>query len=65
MKVPTVKFNIQDQPDFVKVLRKKVDNYFKENNLSRYANESMKFKTTFMLGLYIVPFVLMLTGVVS
>ncbi len=65
MKVPTVKFNMQDQPDFVKVLRKKVDNYFKENNLSRYANSSMKFKTTFMLGLYIIPFVLMLTGVVS
>ena len=65
MKVPSVKFNIEDQPDFVKIVRKKVDRYFKDNNISRHANFSMKAKTVFMICLYFVPLSLMLTGIVS
>ena len=47
--------------DFYKVLRKRVNGYFKENNISRHANANMVVKTIFMLSLYMVPFVLMLT----
>jgi len=65
MKVPSIKFNIDDQPEFVKVLRKKVDRYFKENNISRYANFSMKAKTVFMISLYFIPLILMISGLVS
>ncbi len=65
MDVPVVKFNMKDQPEFFKELRKRVNSYFKENNISKYANFNMKFKTVFMICLYFTPFVLMLTGVVS
>jgi len=63
MAVPVVKFNLENQPEFFKELRKNVNNYFKENNISKYATLNMKFKTVFMLSLYFVPMVLMLTGV--
>ena len=65
MKVSAVKFNTHDQSEFYKELRVKVNNYFKENNISKHANLNMKFKTVFMVCLYFVPFVLMITGVVS
>lgn len=51
--------------DFTKELRKGVNAYFKENNISRYANMRMKVKTIFMVSLYVVPYILMLTGVLS
>ena len=65
MKVSTVKFNKQDQPEFFKVLRDRVNTYFDENNISKKANFNMKFKTAFMISLYFVPFALMITGVVT
>ncbi len=60
-----VKFNIKDKPEFVKELRKRVNHYFKEKNISKYANFNMKFKTGFMLCLYFIPLILMLTGIFS
>ncbi len=65
MSVPIVKFNVNDQPDFFVELRKRVNQYFKDKNISKNANFNMKFKTAFMLVLYTTPLVLMLTGVVS
>lgn len=62
---PNVKFNTFDQPEFVKILRKNVGDYFKENNISRYANLSMKIKTAFMICLYFIPLLLMIFGVIS
>ena len=61
MELSSVKFNKTDAGDFYKVLRKRVNAYFKENNVSRYANTNMVLKTVFMLSLYIVPFILILT----
>lgn len=61
----TVKFNKQDQPEFVGVLRKRVNEYFKTNNISKYANNSMRVKTAFMLLLYFIPLVFLLSGLVS
>lgn len=60
-----VKFNVSDRPEFIKELRKKVNLYFKENNLSKHANANMKFKTVFMIFLYFAPLILMLTGLIS
>ncbi len=65
MSTPKVKFNTQKQAEFVKVLRQKVNRYFKENNISKYANFNMKFKTVFMISLYFIPLILMLTGIIS
>lgn len=47
--------------EFYKVLRKRVNNYFKENGISRHANANMVVKTIFMISLYVIPFVLILT----
>jgi linoleoyl-CoA desaturase len=60
-----LKFNKVDQPDFFRVLNKRVSQYFRENNLSRKANLNMVIKTIFMLSLYFIPFILMLTGTVA
>lgn len=65
MNIPTVKFNTQQQPDFIKALRKNVSDYFKDNNISQHGDWRMIIKTIFMVLLYFVPFILMLTGVVS
>jgi linoleoyl-CoA desaturase len=60
-----LKFNKFDQPDFFSVLNKRVNQYFKEKNISKKANLSMVVKTIFMLSLYFVPLTLMLFGVVT
>lgn len=64
MKAPSVKFNTKERPEFYREVRKRVNKHFKENNLSRYANFSMKFKTLFMLSLYTAPLVLIIVGVI-
>jgi len=65
MSQTTVRFNTKDRPEFFRVLHQRVNGYFKDNNITRHANLNMKVKTTFMILLYTVPLVLMLTGVVS
>ena len=53
------------KPEFVKVLRKRVNSYFKENNISKNSNFSMHFKTVFMLSLFFIPFILLTINVVD
>jgi len=65
MSANTVKFNTKEHTEFFSEVRKKVNKYFKDNNLSKHANFNMRIKTVFMLSLYSVPFILMVTGVVS
>lgn len=65
MSAPAIKFNRQDRPEFFKELRIRVNQYFKDNNLSKHADANMMFKTVFMLSLYTLPLIFMLTGVVS
>ena len=56
-----VKFVNKDKNLFFATLKKRVDNYFKENNISKYANGTLVVKTIVLLGIYIIPFVLILT----
>lgn len=51
--------------DFINDLRKRVNAYFKENEIDKYANTEMKVKTVFMILLYLTPYFLMLFGVVT
>lgn len=51
--------------DFYKTLQKKVRKHFKDTNASKYGNATMVFKSIFMLALYFVPFILILTVVDS
>ena len=50
---------------FTQEINKRINDYFKSNNISRYANTEMVIKTIFMFSLYLVPFFIMLSGTVS
>ncbi len=65
MSIQAVKFNRKDRPEFFKVLRNRVNQHFQENNISKHANFEMVFKSVFMVCLYTIPLILMLTGVVA
>lgn len=65
MKEKVIKFNIKDQPEFFRELRKRVNTYFKENNISKQANTKMVIKSIAILLMYIAPFVLLLTNLVT
>ncbi len=65
MPIPNIKFNTDNNPDFFLEVTKRVNSYFKENNISKYANLNMKLKTIFMLLLYFIPFGILLSGSVT
>ncbi|MCB0640650.1 MAG: acyl-CoA desaturase, partial [Phaeodactylibacter sp.] len=65
MSIPAVRFNKQNQPEFFTELTKRVNAYFRQNNISKYANLNMKLKTAFMLTLYFLPLILMVTGLIN
>lgn len=58
-----ITFNTKDRPEFVKELRKRVNSYFKENNISKNANTSMVIKTIAMICIYFVPYFLVIFNV--
>lgn len=51
--------------DFTSTLNKRVNEYFKNNNVSRHANAEMIIKTVFMFMLYFIPYGLILSGAVT
>jgi linoleoyl-CoA desaturase len=53
------------QRDFAATLNKRVNEYFKTRNISRNANLEMKVKTVIMMTGYFLPYLLMVTGVVT
>ena len=57
----SIKFST-NRADFFSTLNQRVNEYFKSNNISRYANTQMRIKTVFMFALYSVPFLLIITG---
>lgn len=59
-----IKFNNANRA-FAMTVRKRVDEYFKTNNISRYGNYNMVLKSIFMFALYLTPFVLLLMNTFS
>ncbi|MFW5751841.1 MAG: fatty acid desaturase family protein [bacterium] len=57
-------FPFKNKPEFINELRIKVNAYFEDNKISKYGNPGMVVKTIFMFALYLVPYFLMITGVV-
>ncbi len=55
-----VRFSNQSQNTFTKTLRKRVDAYFKDNQIDRYATIGMKVKTIVLLSFYLLPFLALL-----
>ena len=64
MQKPKILF-ATDQREFTATLNKRVGEYFKLNEVSRYANNEMVIKTIFMFSLYLIPYALIVTGVIS
>lgn len=61
---PTIRFS-SATPEFYNTLNQRVNDYFKSRNLSRTGNSEMILKTLFMFTLYLVPYMLMITGVIT
>lgn len=57
-----IRFSRDQGSDFINTLRKRVRGYFKEKDISTHANGKMIVKTIFMLSLYYVPYVLVVTN---
>lgn len=58
-----IKFSRSESRDFVRTLNKRVNNYFKENNISKTGNWKLYVKSLAMFGLLLVPFYfIMFTG---
>lgn len=53
------------QRDFTATLNKRVNDYFKTNQLSKHANGEMILKTILMISLYFVPYAMLISGVVT
>lgn len=60
MKQEKIRFIPKDKTLFAQVLRKRVDAYFTENNISPYANGAMVLKTVILLSAYLVPFAVLM-----
>lgn len=49
-----------DKTDFLKILRQRVNEYFKEHKISRHANTIMVLKTVMAFAIFLVPFSMIL-----
>jgi len=63
-KPTTIKF-AGIQRDFTTTLNKRVNDYFRANNIAKHGNREMVIKTIVMFLLYFVPYGLILSGVVT
>lgn len=51
--------------DFVSTLNKRVNDYFKINNIGKHGNREMYLKTVCMYLIYLTPYILVLTGIIT
>ncbi|MCE7059735.1 acyl-CoA desaturase [Dyadobacter sp. CY343] len=55
-----IRFAARDKSLFFVTLKKRVDQYFSDNQKSRYANKTMIVKTIVLLSSYILPFLILI-----
>ena len=60
-----VKFAPKGETNFYDLVRARVNDYFKVNNISPYSNSKMYVKTAAMLCMYFVPYLVIVTGLAS
>lgn len=65
MDISAVRYSKDRNSEFYKELKKRVNSYFKSNNISKYGNVNMVLKTIFMVSLYFVPLLLIVTFVTN
>lgn len=61
----SISFNNKKSREFGRTVKKRVDDYFKRNNLSKHANAAMHLKTFILLTLYFGSFALIMFGGLS
>ncbi|GAB3668968.1 acyl-CoA desaturase [Echinicola sediminis] len=60
-----LKFTYSGRSEFSKALRIRVNEYFKNNNISKFGNGSMIVKTVFMLSVFFIPLIFICSGMVE
>jgi linoleoyl-CoA desaturase len=65
MRRKTIAFNVKSQPEFYREVVKRVNAHFKNTNQSKKGNINMILKTIFMVSLYLIPFLLIITQTFS
>ncbi|XZF12521.1 fatty acid desaturase family protein [Chitinophagaceae bacterium MMS25-I14] len=60
-----VKFAPKGTPSFQDTIKQRVDAYFKQKEVSTHANTKMRIKTIAMVSMYFVPYLFIVTGLVS
>ncbi len=60
-----ISFNKTDNPEFFTTLTRRVNEYFSENQISKFANGAMYLKTVIIVLLYIIPLTWLIVGPIS
>ena len=61
MQQQVLSFSRTDSAKFFRTLNKRVNAYFKDNNIKRTGNWKLWLKTVVMFSMYLVPYILLLT----
>ncbi len=61
MQTNTIRFSNIDKAKFFRTLSKKVNNYFKDNNIKKTGNSKLYIKAIVMFALFLVPLILLFT----
>jgi len=64
-KLDIVRFAPRNGEGFYDTLKKKVDAYFTENKIDPHGNASMVMKTVAMVSMYLLPYLVMVSGVAT
>jgi linoleoyl-CoA desaturase len=62
MQLQQIKFINAEKSSFFSTLRKRVDEHFTTQNLSKSGGRAIIYKAFFMLSLYLIPYILILSG---
>mgnify|MGYP004127412229 FL=1 len=57
----SIRFSRKDKQQFLSTLNKRVNAYFKDNNLRKTGNWKLHLKTVILVTLFITPYVLLLS----
>ncbi|HEX3007000.1 MAG TPA: fatty acid desaturase, partial [Bacteroidales bacterium] len=60
-----VSFSNNLNTDFFEDVRNRVNEYFKNNNISRFGNYKMVLKTIVMIALYMIPYIVLISGEIN
>ncbi len=63
--IEKVSFNNSKSREFSKTVKRRVDQYFRDNNLSKHANKQMVIKTILVMSLFYGSYALIISGLFS